>query len=154
MSAARLIGLTVAAAESRDRAALEAAFNDLNTEESEALGAAAGILLEREARLTGNWGPWAEMWSEAGRARLQEAGAGFRQRLDASANAQTEWERRARLAEEQNLRRVVSPLMRRGAAKAEIEERAGKFADSLGWPRVFAILVEELGNTRQLAGVR
>lgn len=165
MGAGRLIGITVAAAhvaaEARGNAdalavahdAMDMAFADLNGEEATALGAAAGVLLERHARATGNWGPWAEVWWNAGLQALHEAAAGFRARLDADINRRGEWERKMRQAQaeraETELRRVVRPLMHRGASKAEIEESAGAYAEALGWNRVFSVLVTELDAFRQ-----
>lgn len=160
----RLVGLVTAAATVRDRDALAAAFWDLDADEARALGAAAGVVLERQASETGDWRAWAELWYPAQIATRWEAAAGFRERLDAAANkrrqqrrlspAEREWEALMRHQDadcaEHDLRQAVRPLMRRGASKAEIEEAAGRVADDLiEWPRIFAILIEELGAARR-----
>jgi hypothetical protein len=154
MSAFRLIGLTCAAAELDDHAALESAFEGMNPPEAAALGAAAGALLARQARDTGDWRPWARIWWHAELPGLQWAAASWRARLDASAGKQREWEIRTRWAEmarvEQKIRRAVRPLLRAGAPKATVEEAAGQAAGNVvEWPRIFQILCDELDHIRQ-----
>jgi len=155
MSAARLVGLITAAVLTGDDAALEEAFLGLSAEEADGLGKAAAVELERHTKANGDWFPWAVLWSEVGRARLRDAGAGFRERLEKTINARTQWEvQQRRLAAEratEAVRRAVRPLMRRGARKAEIEEAAGRAAaGALEWdPDIYVILVEEMDACHQ-----
>jgi len=153
--APRLVGLLTAAAIVGDDGALEEGFHGLTAEEADSVGKAAMVELERHATATGDWSPWAMLCQEAGRARLRDAGAGFRERLDKAIAAKTQWEiRQRRLAAEratEAVRRAVRPLMRRGARKAEIEEAAGRAsAGALEWdPDIYQILVEELDACHQ-----
>jgi len=77
--------------------------------------------------------------------------SGLRARLcwtamdSANAHAQAIW--RA----EDGLRQDVRPMIDARAAKAAIEEAAGKYADILGWPRMFGILREEVARSRHKA---
>lgn len=169
MTAPKLIGLAAAAAHHAANArnpddladahdALDEAFYGLDADEAHALGKAAGVLLEQHARQTGDWNPWAQIWWNARRPALWEAGAGFRARLDKAANAKSEWEIRGRrLAVERaeaGVRRAVRPLLHQRASKAQVEEAAGRAAgETIEWPRIFAILVEEFDQVAQVAGV-
>ena len=51
-------------------------------------------------------------------------------------------------AAEDRLRDKVRPMIAIRAAKHEIEEVAGGFADPLGWDRIFKILREEVSRAR------
>lgn len=158
MSAAiRLIGLTRAAAITGNAAALAAAFDGLDAQEAAVLAEAASVDLEARGAVRGDYGPWALLHAEAGRARLQEAGAGFRARLDEAAGTRRAWElRQRRVAVERaeaGIRRAVRPLLRQRASKAEVEEAAGRAAgEVIEWPRIFAILVEEFDLVTSVAG--
>jgi len=147
MNLLRLARLCAADAIIGDTHALAAAFDHLGAEASDAIGNAAGRLLEQHAHLTGDWMPWAAMWAEAGRAQLREAGAGMRARMDEDANRRRDWDlrmaRRSRERAESELPRAVLPLIRRGADQAVIEEVAGRYAEPQGplrWPEVFRLL--------------
>ncbi len=80
-----------------------------------------------------------------------EATHGLRARLcwtamdEANAHAKAMW--RA----EDSLRDATRPLIRRRAPKAEVEEIAGGYAEILGWPRIYAILQDEVRRAKFMA---
>ena len=63
----------------------------------------------------------------------------------ASAHASAVWQA------EDDLHRAVRQLIAIRAPKAEVEEAAGPFSEMLGWPRIYAILQDEVRRAKFLA---
>lgn len=78
-------------------------------------------------------------------------GHGLRARLCWTAADTADAHVRAVWKAEDGLRAATRPMIEQRAPKAEIEEAAGAYAETLGWERTFKILRDEVARSRHKA---